>query len=151
MLEFFADKIPWVDSTWDVVHTLISPVGGILLGLAAFGQITPEMAVLGAILGGGVAATSHTAKASTRLLINASPEPLTNTGASVAEDTVVLGGIGLIAFSPLIALIAVVIFVGVAIYFLPKTLRILRRGWVKVKSFLDRGQAPEPATIEAPH
>ena len=77
-MEFFADKIPWVDSLWDSVHTVIRPVGGTLLGLQAMGQMDPWMQVVAGLIAGSAALTTHSAKAGTRLLINHSPEPVSN-------------------------------------------------------------------------
>jgi len=136
LVEFFADKIPWVDSLWDSLHTVIRPVGGILIGLPALGQVEPSLQIVGALLAGGVAATTHATKASTRLVINTSPEPVSNTVASVAEDTLVLAGVGLIAFNPILALVMVAIFIGIAIYFLPRTIRMIRRTKNKVTGWL---------------
>ena len=85
-VEFFADKVPWVDSLWDSVHTLIRPVGAVLVALPALGQADPALQVIGALLAGGLAATTHATKASTRLLINASPEPVSNSVASVGSS-----------------------------------------------------------------
>ena len=81
-IEFFADKIPWVDSTWDVLHTVIRPVGGILLGLAALGELSPAVSVVAGLLAGGTTLTTHFAKAGGRLFLNLSPEPVSNIAAS---------------------------------------------------------------------
>jgi hypothetical protein len=105
VMEFFADKIPWVDSLWDSVHTFIRPVGGVLLGLQAVGEVSPAMQVVAAMVAGGAALTTHGAKAGTRLLINHSPEPVTNIAMSVTEDVAVAGGVVLTLISPLIALV----------------------------------------------
>lgn len=104
-IEFFADKVPWVDSTWDAVHTIVRPAGGIFLALAALGQMDPAMTVVAALLAGGAALATHSTKASTRLLLNTSPEPVSNSVASVAEDGLVLGGLGLIGMAPIVALV----------------------------------------------
>ena len=91
--------------------------------LPALGQADPALQVIGALLAGGLAATTHATKASTRLLINASPEPVSNSVASETEDVVVLSGLGVIAFSPLLALVMVGVFLAAALYLLPKTWR----------------------------
>ena len=101
-IEFFADKIPWVDSLWDTVHTIVRPVGGILLALAALGDLDPSMSVIAALLSGGASLATHSLKAGGRLLINLSPEPVSNTVASVTEDGLVLGGLGLMAIAPVV-------------------------------------------------
>jgi hypothetical protein len=111
MIEFFADKVPWVDSTWDAVHMVVRPAGGIFLALTALGHMDPTMTVIAALLAGGAALATHSTKASTRLVLNASPEPVSNTVASFAEDGLVLGGMGLIAAAPLVALVVFIILV----------------------------------------
>lgn len=111
MIEFFADKVPLVDSTWDAVHTVIRPAGGIFLALTALGYMDPTMTVIAALLAGGAALATHSTKASTRLVLNASPEPVSNSVASIAEDGLVLGGMGLIAAAPLVALVFFTILV----------------------------------------
>jgi hypothetical protein len=103
-LEFMADKIPWVDSLWDSVHTAIRPVGGVLLGLQVVGDLPTYIQVLTALMAGGAALTTHAAKAGTRLVINHSPEPASNIGMSLAEDVVVAGGVALSLLHPVAAL-----------------------------------------------
>ncbi|MGJ8695806.1 MAG: DUF4126 domain-containing protein [Verrucomicrobiaceae bacterium] len=101
-IEFFADKIPWVDSTWDVLHTVVRPVGGILLALTALGELDPAMSVVAALLAGGASLATHSLKAGGRLLVNLSPEPVSNAVASLTEDGLVLGGLGLMAVAPVV-------------------------------------------------
>ena len=90
LVEFIADKIPWVDSLWDSVHTVIRPVGGALIAVAALGQASPFFQVLTALVGAAVAAGGHVTKAGTRVAINTSPEPFTNWIASLLEDVFVV-------------------------------------------------------------
>ena len=90
VLEFVADKIPWVDSVWDAVHTVIRPIGGALVAVTALGDSTPFVQGLVAILGGSVAMTSHLSKAGTRAVANTSPEPFSNWILSFAEDVFVV-------------------------------------------------------------
>ncbi len=99
LLEFFADKVPWVDSLWDTVHTAIRPVGGAFLAIRVLGQPDPVFDVIAALLGGSVALIVHSAKAGTRLVANHSPEPFSNIALSVTEDVAVLGGLALIQHS----------------------------------------------------
>ncbi len=120
VLEFFADKIPWVDSLWDSVHTIIRPVGGAMVAITVLGDANPVYDVIVGLLGGGMALTSHAAKAGTRLLVNASPEPFTNIGLSLGEDAVVLGGLGLVAFQPVVALVLAVGSFVLACWLVPK-------------------------------
>jgi hypothetical protein len=103
-VEFLADKIPWVDSAWDAVHTLIRPLGGAFLAVTAMGEASPAAQGVAALAGGGVAASTHFAKAGTRAVVNASPEPFSNWGLSLGEDVFVVG-LGLLASAfPLVAL-----------------------------------------------
>lgn len=120
VLEFFADKVPWVDSLWDSVHTIIRPIGGAMVAITVLGEVNPAYDVIVGLLGGGMALTAHAAKAGTRLLANASPEPFTNIGLSLGEDAVVLGGLGLVAFQPVIALALAVGAFGLACWLVPK-------------------------------
>jgi len=113
LLEFFADKIPWVDSIWDAVHTVIRPIGGALLAIQVLGHPSPAFTVIVALLAGGTSLLTHTAKAATRLASNTSPEPISNIGLSLGEDAAVLGGLTLIHFAPLLALIVFLIAIGV--------------------------------------
>ena len=104
VVEFFADKIPWVDTMWDAVHTFVRPVGGALIAVAALGDASPTIEGLVALLGGAVAAGSHATKAGTRVAANASPEPFSNWALSIIEDIFVVG-LGLVTLKfPLLAL-----------------------------------------------
>ncbi|MBU1139145.1 MAG: DUF4126 domain-containing protein, partial [Proteobacteria bacterium] len=93
MIEFFVDKTPGVDTAWDTVHSFIRIPAGVLLAAGAVGEVNPSMVIVAGVLGGGVAATTHTIKAGTRVLINTSPEPFTNWTASVLEDITVVAGL----------------------------------------------------------
>jgi uncharacterized membrane protein len=104
VVEFVADKVPWVDSAWDSVHTLIRPVGGALIAIAALGDANPVITGLIALLGGTVAAGSHATKAGTRVAANTSPEPFSNWFLSLAEDVFVIGLSAITLKFPLIAL-----------------------------------------------
>jgi uncharacterized membrane protein len=126
VLGFFADKVPWVDSLNDMVHTAIRPVGGAILGVLALGDANPVVSVIAALLCGGAAFTTHAAKASTRLVANTSPEPVSNIGLSLGEDAVVLGGLTLVALHPLIAGILALAAVILAWILLPKLFRATR-------------------------
>ena len=122
-IEFCADKIPWVDTAWDAIHTLIRPIGAAALAVAAMGDAHPAFEVVAALLAGGMAFSSHTAKAGTRLAANTLPEPFTNIALSLAEDGLVLGGLGLLAWSPLVALLLAAIVCTTILIFLPRLLR----------------------------
>jgi hypothetical protein len=124
--EFFADKVPWVDTMWDTVHTVIRPVGAALLAITVLGEPSPVFDVIVGLLAGGTALTTHAVKSTSRLVVNASPEPFSNIGLSLAEDGVVLGGLALLAWNPLVGLGLVAIGVGLAWILGPKVWRLLR-------------------------
>ena len=112
-IEFVADKIPWVDTLWDGVHTLIRPIGGALIAVTTLGEASPTLEVMTALAGGALAAGSHLTKAGTRVSVNASPEPFSNWVLSFGEDAFVIG-LGLIALHyPLFALAVVALLVVV--------------------------------------
>ncbi len=144
-LEFFADKIPWIDSIWDVVHTVIRPIGGALLAIQVLGHPSPALTVIIALLAGGTSLIAHTAKAATRLSSNASPEPFSNIGLSLGEDAAVLGGLALVHFNPLLALMVFVIAIGAFLYFAPKILRA-----IKAKTWLAWKKLNGPADHNVP-
>ena len=125
-LEFFADKIPWLDSAWDAVHTFIRPIGGALLAIQVLGHPSPAFTVIVALLAGSTSLVVHTAKAATRLTANASPEPFSNIGLSLGEDAAVLGGLALVHFNPLLALFIFLLGIAAFLYFAPKILRAAR-------------------------
>lgn len=122
LIEFFADKIPYVDSLWDVIHTAIRPVGGALIAVTTLGEASPTVEGLVALLGGTVAAGSHLTKTSTRAAANASPEPFSNWFLSIGEDLFVVG-LGFLALKYPVAalvvagslLILIVVFAAVII------------------------------------
>ena len=91
LVEFVADKIPWFDSVWDAVHTVVRPIGGALVAVNAMGHTSPVMTALAALLGGSIAMTTHVTKAGTRAAVNTSPEPFSNWVLSLGEDAVAIG------------------------------------------------------------
>ena len=126
-VEFFADKIPGVDSLWDAVHTFIRIPAGAALAASVFGDAPAAMSIVAAILGGALAASSHVAKAGSRALINTSPEPFSNWAASFGEDLAV-GMMLYLAFAhPLIALALLAVVVALTIWLIPKIWRFVRR------------------------
>ncbi len=128
-LEFFADKIPWIDNVWDAVHTVIRPLAAVFLALHVLGNQSPEVKMIAALICGTLALTSHSAKAGTRLSMNLlSPaEPFTNIGLSIAEDAVVIGSLYFIYNHPFVALGIVVFFLLLIAWFAPKLYRAIRR------------------------
>jgi len=113
-VEFIADKIPWIDSVWDTIHTFIRPIGGALVAATTVGTASPTFEVIMALVGGTVAAGSHLTKASTRVAANASPEPFSNWALSFFEDVFVVG-LGLLALKYPIAALVVTILIIIAI------------------------------------
>ena len=145
VLEFFADKIPWVDSLWDSLHTVIRPIGAAFLAIQVLGETNEVFDVVVALLAGSTALLTHSVKASTRLVVNASPEPFSNIALSVTEDATVLGGLALIYFNPVIALLVLLSSLGTILYFLPKMWSSIRTRlwliWRKLSAPADLGKA----------
>ena len=142
LAEFFADKVMWVDSLWDTVHTLVRPVGGALLALAIVDPHDTKWQVIALLLGGGAALLTHGAKAGTRAAVNASPEPFSNWVASVGEDVTVFGSIWLMFNHPVIMLIVVVLFLAAAAWVAPKIYRLAKRGFHALRKKI-RGVKPD--------
>ena len=136
LLEFFADKIPWVDSLWDGIHTLIRPIGAALIGSTALGQADPGMKMLAGLLVGGVALAGHSTKAGTRLAVNHSPEPFSNIILSFIEDGLVIAGAWLSLTHPLIMLGVVLAFLVLFCWLSPKLFRLLRLEWTAFSTWL---------------
>jgi hypothetical protein len=152
LLQFFADKVPWVDSLWDSVHTVIRPVGGAFISVRALGTTDPVMEVIAALLLGGVTLTTHSMKASTRLLVNHSPEPFSNIALSVGEDATVLGGLALINYNKSLALAVFGGAIALIVYLLPKFWRAIKVNlwlvWKKLSAPASDDQAVEmPAQL----
>jgi len=127
VVEFFADKTPYLDSAWDAVHTFIRVPAGAILAARALGPVSPPLELAAVLAGGGVSFAAHATKATTRLAINASPEPFSNWIASLAEDVVALVGIWMVFNHPLAMLGFVAVFVIAAAWMAPKIWRGLRR------------------------
>lgn len=119
-VEFFADKIPGVDSVWDSIHTFIRIPAGAILAAGAVGDVTPALGLAAAIAGGGLAAGTHASKAGTRVLINTSPEPFSNWTASITEDVTVIAGVWACLQHPFWFLVALAVFIALMIWLLPK-------------------------------
>jgi hypothetical protein len=118
--EFFADKIPGVDTGWDTIQTFIRIPMGALLAAAAVGEVNPPVAVAAALLGGGMAASTHATKAGARVMINTSPEPLTNWAASLGEDFAVIIGLWTALYYPWFFVAFLVLFILLLVWLLPK-------------------------------
>ena len=130
--EFLADKLAFVDSAWDAIHTLVRPVGGALLAFAVVSPDNPALGVVTVLLGGGAALAAHTAKAGTRAMINTSPEPVSNVVASVVEDAVTASGLWLVFAHPQWAAAlaaALAIGTGLLLWAAARLLGRVRRRW----------------------
>jgi hypothetical protein len=147
LVEFFADKVPWVDSAWDSFHTVIRPVGAILLASAALGNFDPAVKATLMILCGGVALASTGSKASTRLAINHSPEPFSNIGLSLIEDALIPVGMWISLKHPEIALAFVSFFLAIFLWLAPRIFRALRLRWVALGAWLGGGQRGLPLDL----
>jgi len=126
VIEFLADKIPWLDSAWDAVHTFIRPIGAVLLTSSLFGDVPPLYKMLLFLLAGGVALSGHSVKAATRLAVNHSPEPFTNVALSLGEDAFVAGGLYLLVKHPWVLAAIALAVVALAAWLMPRIYRALR-------------------------
>ena len=125
-IEFFADKIPGLDSLWDVVHSVIRIPAGAALAAGVFSADSNAMGLVAALLGGTLAATSFTAKATTRAAINTSPEPFSNIGASLVEDTLVPAGLWLAVAHPVVFIALLALALVVSVWLIRMCWRFLR-------------------------
>ena len=137
LVEFFADKIPWVDSIWDGVHTLIRPLGAAVIGATAIGAVKPEAAVIAALCA-GVSLSGHSVKAGTRLLANHSPEPFSNIALSLIEDFLVVIGSWVALAHPAIMVTVVAIFLIAFVWFAPKAFRLMRVEYLATLALLKK-------------
>ena len=127
LAEFFADKVPWIDSLWDAIHSVIRPVGGALLSMAIVDSADPGWQVGSFLLGGGAALLAHAGKAGARALVNASPEPFSNIVVSTGEDVATAGLLGLAIANPVAAALIALILVILSIWLVIEARRMLRR------------------------
>jgi uncharacterized protein DUF4126 len=142
-VEFFADKIPGVDNGWDALHTFIRVPAGAVLASAAVGDVSEPIALAAALVGGGLALTSHTTKAGSRVMVNTSPEPFSNIGLSLMEDAVVFFGIWTAFNHPYLFIGLLILFLIFAAWLLPK----IWRGIKRVLSLLTRPfQSKDPVS-----
>jgi hypothetical protein len=140
VIEFVADKIPWVDTLWDGVHTAIRPLGGALIAVSTLGDASPAMQGMVALLGGGLAASSHFTKAGARVTVNASPEPFSNWMLSLTEDVFVFALAALALKFPLLALAVVVVAFVMCVATIAFVVRSLRRRFGRRREVLLTGQ-----------
>lgn len=143
IVEFFADKIPYVDSVWDVIHTFIRIPAGAIVAYGATKELEPSIYVSAFLIGGGLATAAHGSKAALRIGANFSPEPVSNWALSFIEDGIVIVGVVLAVFAPVAIACVLGIFVLLFLYFAPKVVRALRRmfravaGWFRGESFAE--------------
>ncbi|OEU72443.1 MAG: hypothetical protein BA874_10495 [Desulfuromonadales bacterium C00003068] len=140
-VEFFADKFPGVDTGWDAIHTFIRIPAGAALAAAATGNVDPSISLAAAIVGGSLTAATHATKAGSRVMINTSPEPVSNWAASISEDLAVFGGLWLALNHPLLFLAALVIFVILLIWLLPKMWRAIKKVFATIGRLFTRKES----------
>lgn len=145
LAEFLADKIAWVDSIWDSVHGIVRPLGGALLTLALVDSADPAWQVIAFILGGGGALISHSAKATTRAVVNISPEPYSNAAVSTGEDVATTGLLALVIAFPAVAIVIALLLLIAAVLVIIALRKLLRsvRGGLK-RALGDPVDAPPP-------
>lgn len=150
VIEFIADKVPYVDSGWDILHTFIRVPAGAILAAKSLGDMNPALELAALLAGGTVALAAHGTKATVRLAINTSPEPFSNWAASFAEDVTVLGSIWMVFNHPILMLILVVSFMALVVWLVPKLFRLAKRGFQVLRDRL-RGVKPDhPAPTGSP-
>lgn len=150
LIEFFADKVPYVDSGWDALHTFIRVPAGAVLAAKAMGDMNPALEFAAILAGGTVALAAHGTKATIRLAINTSPEPFSNWTASVSEDVAVLGSLWLVFNHPILMLILVLTFLAVVVWLVPKMFRLGKRGFQTLRSRLRGIKPDQPAPTRSP-
>jgi len=149
-VEFFADKVPGVDTGWDALHPFIRIPAGALLASGMVGDAGIALELAAGLVGGGMAATTHATKAGSRVLINTSPEPFTNWGASIAEDVTVFAGIWAMLNHPWWFLGFLFVFILLLIWLLPKIWRAIKFVFRKIAAFFNGDKKPELNQLDAP-
>jgi len=149
VVEFFADKVPYLDSGWDAVHTFFRIPAGAALAYGSVGDVNPALQLMATLAGGGVALAAHGTKATARLAINASPEPFTNWAASIGEDVAVFAGIWTIFHYPLLMLLFVAVFTATAVWLIPKFFYLFKRAIASIRAWF-RGQPAASAVAKTP-
>lgn len=148
-IEFFADKIPYIDSVWDVVHTFIRVPAGAMVAYAATNQMDESVGVIATLLGGGLAFSSHGTKAAVRAGANLSPEPVSNWILSLVEDIIAFVGVILAVFAPVLIAIVLIIFAGFFVWFAPKVFRAVRRIFSAIRAIF-AGESFKEVARKAP-
>ncbi len=145
-VEFFADKIPGIDTGWDTIHTFIRIPAGAMLAAGAIGDLNPAVEIAAALLGGSMSASTHATKAGSRVLINTSPEPFTNWTASVTEDVAAIGGVWACLNYPIPFLIALIICILLMIWLLPKIWKGIKKVFQFIINLFNRNQTAPPSS-----
>jgi Domain of unknown function (DUF4126) len=135
IIEFFADKIPYLDSIWDVVHTFIRVPAGAVVAYTATNQTDQTVNIVATLLGGGLALSSHGTKAALRAGANLSPEPVSNWVLSIVEDVIAFAGSVLAVFAPIVIALILGIFVVFFLWFFPKVYRAVKRIFIAIAAF----------------
>ncbi len=148
-VEFFADKTPGIDTGWDAIHTFIRIPAGAILAMSAAGDVSPAADLTAFLLGGSLAAGAHATKAGTRIMINTSPEPVSNWMASITEDLLVIGAMWSALYHPTLFLIFLAIFIILMIWLLPILWRGIKRLAQTIRNFFSPAQETDP-TINLP-
>jgi len=141
VVEFFADKVPGVDTGWDALHGFVRIPAGAILAAATVGELTPAAQVAAAILGGGLATATYATKAGSRVLINTSPEPVSNWSASIGEDVAVIAGVWAALNHPYIFLGLLLLFIVLMIWLLPRLWRGIKLVFSRLAALFGREQA----------
>ena len=149
LIEFFADKVPYIDSGWDALHTFIRVPAGAVLAARSLGDLNPGLELMALLAGGSIALAAHGTKATARLAINASPEPFSNWFASVSEDLTVFGSLWLMFNHPILMLVVVLSFLALVAWLAPKIYRLDKRGWQTLRDRL-RGTKPDQPAPSGP-
>lgn len=158
VIEFIADKVPGVDTGWDTLHTFIRIPAGAMLAASAVGDVNPAIELTAGLLGGSLAAATHATKAGSRLLINTSPEPFSNWGASITEDLLVIAGLWTALTHPIWFLTALILFIVLMIWLLPRLWRLIKTvlqyigswlGWCKKPETSSTAKTAEPTMVKS--
>ncbi len=152
-VEFFADKTPGVDTAWDSLHTFIRIPLGAVLAISAVGEMTPAVELAAFLAGGSLTAATHATKAGSRVIINSSPEPVSNWITSLGEDFLVITGIWAALTHPLVFVVFLILFIILMIWLLPKIWRGIKRIFSTLKDFIkgNKGTPILESSIEPPN
>jgi hypothetical protein len=145
LIEFFADKVPYLDTGWDALHTFIRVPAGAILAAKSLGDVNPALELMALLGGGSIALVAHGTKATARLAINASPEPFSNWIASVTEDLTVFGSLWLMFNHPILMMILVLVFLALVVWLVPKIYRLAKRGFHALRNKMRGANPDQPA------